>query len=309
MRSKPQRERAVVVGNCQARALGLALEASDSFTARFDLISFPAVHEISEAMVPELHRAVASASVVVPQLVDESYRNGIGLDTKTLASLAVNARVISWPNIYWGGYFPELCYLRDATGRQLLDGPAHYHDRTVLAAFSEGLGAAEVCRMLADPERSSHAVSWVANATAELQRREAGCDIHVASFIASNYTKKLLFFTMNHPSNRMLGFVAAQVLERLGIQNDLDLHRIGRRRKLRRYNEILGHTFFPLHANHARALMLELDQLIAGRARYRIDGRILEPVDAIRAFFNYYEANRRVVEFNVQQTKHKPIIN
>lgn len=91
-------DQAIIIGNCQAKALEAALGTSNAFARRFVLTSFPPVHEMPESMIPDLHRAVASASLVIPQLVDEGYRAGIGLGTETLASLAVNATVVRWPN-------------------------------------------------------------------------------------------------------------------------------------------------------------------------------------------------------------------
>jgi hypothetical protein len=187
----------------------------------------------------------------------------------------------------------------------------------ILNEFRQGSNPEEVCRLLADPRRPSDAESWAAGATAELERREVACDVRAAGFIASTHARELLFFTMNHPTNRMLGFVAEQILRRIGIEGDLDHSGIGRRswrrcRWGRLKHEVLGQTFFPLHANHARALRLELgSELVAGGARneggardeggarYRIGGRKLAPVDAIRAYFNYYEANPEIVRVNI----------
>ncbi|HXP29088.1 MAG TPA: WcbI family polysaccharide biosynthesis putative acetyltransferase, partial [Solirubrobacteraceae bacterium] len=86
-------ERAVVIGNCQASALELMLDTSEAFRKRFELVRFPPVHEFPEELVPKLHEAVADAAVVIPQRVDDSYRGGIGLGTKTLAALAGDATV------------------------------------------------------------------------------------------------------------------------------------------------------------------------------------------------------------------------
>lgn len=293
--------RAIVIGNCQAKALETVLGASRAFVARFELLSFPAVHEIPETMIPALHDAIASASLVVPQLVDENYRDGIGLGTETLASLAVDATVVRWPNLYWGGYFPDLGYLRDHEGKPILDGPEHYHDRVVLNAFAEGISAANACELLSDPSVRSSAPSAAAAATGELRRREELCDVKVASFIEDKYRSDLLFFTINHPSNSMLGYLGERILERAGVEGNIDYSKIRARRWPRRRHEILGETFFPLHASHARALGLEIrNELVAGRGRYRIRGRTLKPIDVVQAYFDYYKAHPDVVRQNVQ---------
>lgn len=286
-------ERVVVVGNCQATALEMMLSTNDAFTARFEFERFPAVHELSAAMVPELHRAVGAAAVVLPQRIDEAYRDHLGLGTETLAELAAaNAAVVRWPSLYWAGYVPDLFYLRDAENQPVVDGPFDYHDRAILDAYAQGLDTAAARRTLADPTRPSAAPANAAAATRELDLRGAGCDVDVAPFIAANYRDELLFFTMNHPTNRLLAHVAQAISDVLGVAGRVDHRRIA--------GEILGPTFYPLHANHVRALELRFAAgLTAGTAAYRIRGATLTAAVATDMFYDYYDAHPDLVEGNL----------
>lgn len=285
-------ERAVLVGNCQAIALEMLLSSNAEFAKRFEFVRFPAVHELPAEMVPELHRTVAGAALLIAQRIDEGYRDGLGLGTETLARIAGSATVVRWPSVYWAGYFPDLFYLRDAAGAPVLDGPFDYHDRVILNAYSAGSDVPEVCRLLADPERPSDAQAWATHATAELEIRGRDCDIHVTSFIASTFQEELLFFTMNHPANRLLGFMAEQIAELIGVPGGID-HRL-------MPGEMLGPTFYPLHANHVRALELRFGaQVRAGNTPFKIRGTTYEPTQAVQAFFDYYAAHPRLVEVNL----------
>jgi hypothetical protein len=285
-------DRIVVVGNCQAKALEMMLSTNEGFTSRFELVSFPAVHEIPDATVPELHRAVADAAVLVAQRVEEGYRYGIGLGTETLAGIAAGATVVRWPSVYWAGYVPDLFYLRDSAGHPVIDGPFDYHDRLILQAYASGVDIAEACRWLEDPERPSSARAWAASATAELDVRGRGCDIQVAPFIASHFREELLFFTMNHPTNRLLGFIAQQVTDLLGIPGKVDHRRMP--------GEILGPTFYPFHASHVSALELGFGATaMAGRVPFKIRGILYEPTQALQAFFEYYDEHPDLIEQNL----------
>jgi hypothetical protein len=114
----------------------------------------------------------------------------------------------------------------------------------------------------------------------------------VTTFIDSRFRDELLFFTMNHPTNRMLGFIAEQIMEFIGIPGSIDHRRIP--------DEILGPTFYPLHANHVRALELRFgEELGAGRTPFRIRGTSYEPAQAVQAFYEYYEAHPQLVELNL----------
>jgi hypothetical protein len=284
-------DRAVVVGNCQAKALEMMLSTNKEFSDRFEFVSFPAVHEIPAAMVPDLHQAVAKASLVILQRIDDDYRDGLGLGTETLARIAKTATVVRWPSLYWAGYFPDLFYLRDRSGQPVIDGPFDYHDRLILHSYESGLDVTGTCRLLEDPERPSEAHAWAAKATAELNIRGQECDVHVASFIASEFQNKLLFFTMNHPANELLGYVAQQITEFAGISGRVDHGQIP--------DDVLGSTFYPLHANDVRSLGLRFGaEFSAGVAPFKIRGVIHDPGEAVRAFFDYYAAYPHLVALN-----------
>lgn len=285
-------DRAVVVGNCQAKALEMMLATNEEFAKRFEFVSFPAVHEIPAETIPELHQAVADAAVVILQRVDDGYRDGIGLGTETLVRIAGTATVVRWPSVYWAGYFPDLFYLRDGAGQPVVDGPFDYHDRAILEAYDAGLDVVSTCRLLEDPERPSDASTWAAKATAELDIRGQDCDIQVTVFIDSHFRDELLFFTMNHPANSLLAFVARQITELLGVPGLVDQRRMP--------DEVLGWTFYPLHPNHVRVLRLRFGaEMVFGNALFKIRGVAYDAPDAVRAFFDYYEAYPKLVELNV----------
>ncbi len=285
-------DRAVVVGNCQAQALEMILATSEDFTSRFEFVSFPAVHEIPEAMVPELHQAVAAASLVILQRVGDDYRDGLGLGTETLAQIADGATVVRWPSIYWAGYFPDLFYLRDATGQPVVEGPFDYHDRSILRAYRAGADVAATCRLLEDAELPSDADAWATQATAELDVRGRDCDIALTPFIAAHFREELLFFTMNHPSNRLLARLAREIAKLIGIGGGLEAGSI--------LDEILGSTFYPLHANHVRALGLEFGAgYVAGKTPFKIRGATYSSSQAVTAFFDYYKLHPDLVELNL----------
>lgn len=285
-------DRVVVVGNCQAKALELMLATNEEFAKCFEFVSFPAVHEIPAEMIPELHSAVADAALVILQRVEDGYRDGIGLGTETLARIAGAATVIRWPSVYWAGYFPDLFYLRNATGQPVVDGPFDYHDRSILQAYASDLDVEGTCRLLEDPELPSDALAWAANATAELQIRGKDCDILVTDFIDANFRSELLFYTMNHPANQLLAFLAQEIIKFLDIP--------GYVHKENMPGEVLGWTFYPLHPNHIQALGLSFGaDIVWGRAQFMIRGVAYEPPDAVQAFFSYYAAHPDLVDLNL----------
>lgn len=285
------RDTAIVVGNCQAGALGIMLRAHDDFRRRFDLVEFPAVHELAQEDIPPLHEAVSRAKVAILQRVDESYR-GLGVGTDTLARLADGATVIRWPSVFWSGYFPDLFYMRDSSGSPVVDGQFDYHDRVILESYAAGMSPIEVCTRLADADVLSHAERTVELATKELASRSRGCDVQMHDFIAEHFRQRLLFFTMNHPTNALIAFLAQQIITLIGLARSASPSLVS--------DEILGPTFYPLHANHVRTLKLKFGhEVSAGNIAFKIRGVEHAPAEAVRAFFDYYRAHPELVEANL----------
>jgi hypothetical protein len=274
-------------------ALEHVLKASDGFSKRFKVRTFPPVHEITREKVVKLHASLGQCDLVIAQRVSESYR-GLGVGTKTLASMAPKATLVRWPDAYWGGYFPDLFYLRDAAGQSVVNGPFDYHDRGILHAFVSGWGVDETIQRLRDPDQPLTAEEWVRDARENLQIREHECDIAISPFVESAFDSALLFFTMNHPANIVLKYMAEQVLELIGLPNELPARK--------RLPERLCATFYPIHANHHRALGLQF----VTPDTYKIRGASYDPRRAVKAFFSYYKAHPELVSLNALGSTRTP---
>jgi hypothetical protein len=195
--------RAIVFGNCQAKALEHVLSAYTPFARRFTTTAFPPVHEIQPDTIAKVHASAERCDLLVVQRISEGYR-GLGVGTNTLISLARRATCVRWPDAYWSGYFPDQFYLRDSHGKAVVNGPFDYHDRAILNAFASGLGVNQTVERLADSEQPLRAEEWTALATESLRTRELECDATISAFVASNFDRGLLFFTINHPTNIVL---------------------------------------------------------------------------------------------------------
>ena len=290
-------ETAVVVGNCQAKGLEIQLARRSGFAERFEIVSFPAVHEIPDGQIPTLHEAVDGAALVFLQTVDDEYRGGIGLGNAYLASIAGSATVVRWPSVYWAGYVPDLFYLKDSSGATVVRAPFDYHDRVVLSGFARGDSVEETCVALADPERPSDALAKLELTTAELAVRSEGCDLGVSDLIAEKFRDELLFYTMNHPSNSLMSFLADEALDLLDIPSGDCSSNAGA-------VDLLSSTFYPLHANHVKQLGLEFGEGICadGENPFRIRGAQFSPLEAVSRFFEYYRSHRELVEINLERT-------
>jgi hypothetical protein len=204
------------------------------------------VQGIPEGMVSEVHNAVARADVALLQRIDEGYREGLGLGTDTLARIAGNALVVRWPSLYWADYVRDLFYLRDSSGQPVTDGP--------LTPRPCGLGRlrsrSRCGEYLSSARRpgTSFGCSCLGGKS-DRRDRDQGTGLRHQRRVAHRIRVQgeTLFFTMNHPTNRVLSYVAQQIVDSIALL-DVSIRAAWLARSLGRPS--------TLHANHVRALGL-----------------------------------------------------
>ena len=194
-------------GNCQAAPLGDLLRAPLAALG-LEVVDLPPVYLLTRAQVADVHALLADAALLVSQPIRDEYRVP-GCATATLAGLLPpTGRLVTVPLTYYSGSLPFQVTANGAGGDRIAAPRTDYHDLRLLAAAERGESAAEV---LADWPRQApgdavrrHAESSLA----ELQQREAACDITVSDLVAEPGA----MFTLNHPRNAVLAEVARRIL-------------------------------------------------------------------------------------------------
>lgn len=193
--------KALVIGNCQARPL-TQLIAQSAYAEMLE----PIVLHLAKDADHDAHVArMGEADVIFAQQTADNFARP-WLRSKNVR--ADHPAVFVWPNIFWSGQQPFLRYMTHMTGGRML-GPLEalhdlriYHDWLVkegaIADQSTAFDSVYVDRVR---ERS----------LAELQRREASCDVTITDVLGAHVDDRRLFFTFNHPT----AFVLAEVAKRL----------------------------------------------------------------------------------------------
>lgn len=194
----------LVLGNCQARPvshmLGLAtaaklLEPVVLHLARTDEVSF------HEAQMQE-------ADLIIAQATQDDF------SPAHVASTGIRARysgkVMVWPNLFYSGQQPWLRYVTHARQGRILGPLDTYHDLRILGDWYKArVGSTPL------PDIDPDAVARVS--LKELRMREAGCDLVISDLIEAEATRRLLFFTFNHPANWLLHRLVQRICERAGL--------------------------------------------------------------------------------------------
>ncbi|WP_288798793.1 WcbI family polysaccharide biosynthesis putative acetyltransferase [uncultured Arsenicicoccus sp.] len=227
----------VVLGNCQAEAVRVLLDAAPSRSVRS--VRVPPVFEMTEDDVAHLGLLLARTDVLVGQPIKDDYR-GMPLGTAQVAqALAPGARVVRVPVCFYAGLYPWQVLVRTPESG---DPPAvPYHDlRTVLEAAD---GTRPPDRLDADGIRE------IARASVEeLRRREdAAGTLRVSDVLAGAGADAC--HVVNHPGNTVLVALVRRVQAHLGL--DADAEDPGR--------TLLSELFAPLDARVVDALGLDAE--------------------------------------------------
>ncbi|MFM7547733.1 MAG: WcbI family polysaccharide biosynthesis putative acetyltransferase, partial [Cyanobacteriota bacterium] len=243
--------RIVVVGNCQCHPLMLSLRKvlPEAF------IHFcPSVHLASSEDVKKLHQRLRSADLLITHRIQPGYRNGLGVDTRTLRTLLrPDAAIVVLPNFHYEGHHPFIAYAADPDGRlasvEAKSPLGSYHDFLVMAACDKGLS---VEALLQAPSgamlthiKISHQIS-----IQELRQREQDCDVSISDWIEQVHRRQPLMHTINHPNqlclDQLLRRLISHIDSQLRLQTDLiDSH------------EHLGAVSIPIHPWVYKALDLD----------------------------------------------------
>jgi hypothetical protein len=264
---------AIVVGNCQAESLRIALDGGGLRTVRT-----PAVHELVTADLPHLDRWLARASLLVAQPVRDDYHD-LPLGTRQLtARLGAGARAVAVPVIRFAGLYPTSAIVRPPHDPSLVPPLVEYHDLVVLAeaAARRDGSTPRGPRLDADAVRAVAALSLH-----ELRTREQAHDAVVVSdlFEAPSFAQMR---TLNHPGNPVWTALAARVRDRLGLPE----HVVDPGRAL----------LDSVHAPRLQAVVdaFGLDEEPA--VHWVVDGTRVPGEDVKEAHLRWYEREPRVVD-------------
>ncbi len=203
----------VVLGNCQAEALRIALSSTGS-EQLVDSVRVPPVHELSADDVPHLQRLLSRVDVLVAQPVREDYHDLAVGTTQVAARLRPQARLVRIPVIFYSGLYPYQVLARaDGVG----DPPvAPYHDLRTLALVGGRSGGPGSLT----PQRRLEVYRQIASdSVQELAVREDRDDTLPISDLLTRAGAGAMW-TINHPGNELLLPLAGRVRDHLGLASE-----------------------------------------------------------------------------------------
>jgi len=184
-----------IYGNCQSKEIANMLGTSKNFTQRYGTASYQAfnyVFEKTHRPVDEIIQNFRKTDILIYQPLSDKH---FPYSTNHLIKyLPAHCTLVSFPYIFndaiWG--YPVEGNYKDAINGDF-DLPEGYMD--ILDRFNRNI--------------------------ALTREKESETAIKLSDFIQENFKEVELFYTQNHPTPVIIKEVCRQIMEYLGIENDL----------------------------------------------------------------------------------------
>lgn len=202
-----------ISANCQGGPLGNLLELmSDAVEITHVTIVHRARDDDSKADLT----AFKKADFLLAQKVADNYPCHF-VRTNALRE-RFGRKVLSWVNLYYAGYNPEMTYVRGAD-RAPMNGPlGDYHLRQIIEAYQTGASPKEAAALLTDPDFNAERFAGAgADSLDELKRRDEDADVKIADYVETRLPVAKQFHTFNHPSLDLLTELAARCAAAMGL--------------------------------------------------------------------------------------------
>lgn len=211
--------RVALLGNCQVPLLAEALRRGNR---RLQVEAIREIHLLGPADEPAALAQLAAADMILCQRVTHHFTDARGIPGLSTAALAKRfpGRVVTFPNLYFGGYTPDVRHLLTG-GLQPIGGPlGDYHFGQVLEAYRRGEPLAAASVRLDGEELLASAPDPFATALDQIRQRERDTDIVISDVIERVMRNGRHFHTPNHPSNLLLLWMAMRLAQAARLEFD-----------------------------------------------------------------------------------------
>lgn len=209
------KQKILIYGNCQTQAIN-GIVSSDYYDLEQITCHTTDINEYT------FKNKIQSADVIITQPISDDYRETKHLSLKFILDTAkVNSKIIVFPSLFGGCYYPDVIYHKDLSGNKV-ETPCDYHYRTMIKYFLENKSQNQFMDEIVNNENfmSTEEIDDFANSLLNrIEKSESTCknrfpSIHLircANFVKNEWKNKLLFYAINHGTKYMYQYVAENI--------------------------------------------------------------------------------------------------
>ncbi|MCI8938512.1 MAG: hypothetical protein HFH12_00755 [Dorea sp.] len=212
----------LIIGNCQTSKIKPSMMTSTQFDKEYIFVDIPMVHLLTEHDISVLKHCkfiFEESCLIITQYI--SSEAGKILGTQQILNMKGNqTSIIFIPTLWFDCYYPQSRhqYRKVDLGKGLAAFP--YADSMVDELINK-YSVDKVIEIVKSPDLYSAAYlnDLYEQRITELSEREQRCDIKMLDFVIANWKTELLFFSVNHPNNRVIFEETVRILRFLGIED------------------------------------------------------------------------------------------
>jgi len=214
-------------GNCQIYAILKTLNLSNYIIHHIECFSTTINQE-------DFTNMIHKCNIIITQPIHDNYRNLDYLSTSYIIKhKRQNCHLIIVDSCYFNFYYYDLTYKQ--FNNDILHNPSDYHYHKMIDCYHEGHSIDYYIKHVVDNVDliSSEELENIANDSLDemnkryLQNQENyknSTIISIYEFVKQNYKKKLLFYSMNHPTKYVIQFICEQIIKKLNIKNTINMN-------------------------------------------------------------------------------------
>ena len=283
-----QNKRVICIsGNCVTGVMPDFLKTCQKFNDNYVINILQPVHLVqSEQQIEDFLKAIKNCDVFFTQPVGGEKYIKRGIDTASIKSiLKPDTQIFTMPVPYFTGYFPEQFYLHDENGNVgYCEGlPSPYHNKFILYGYVNKRSPQEILDLLYSENINQNVEQIAQQSINELQNREKELNFTISDFIAENYKKQRLFYTLNHPTKFLLFYMAKKIMSVLALYDncEYDIECVQK--------DFLNSYITPILPSVQKRLNLEITSEW-NNTKYTLD--------FIKITYDYYDRHPELVKFN-----------
>lgn len=221
----------LLFGNCQVGALS-AIMAPILVDYTLEVLSC----WITNISKEDFTKKINEIDVIITQPINDNYREKDYLNTNyIIKNVKLDTKVIIFPSLHFNFYYFDYSY--KIYKNKLVQKPSDYHYYSLIEKYENKedytvfINNCIINKDFKSPEYlidlANKSIDAIIARETKMNEEYSNCNfISVASFIRDNYRKKLLFYSINHPTKHLLEYITNQIFKILEIDFDNNYNNI-----------------------------------------------------------------------------------
>lgn len=221
---KVNKQLALIYGNCQTEIIANMLEYNSDFEKQYTLLRVPQIHLYrNEEQINRMfyqHSIMQMVDLFIFQNVKENNRFSPRLGTgNILKQMDDKCRKLPIHNIYFDGYFIQYNADDNRYFNNLNQKDFPYTDEIVDSLVNDKKSVDEIIDIISDEnlETKDKVLEKCKKSIDNLRQREVHVEVPIVDYIEKEYMQEQLFYTYNHPKNKVIYEYVKRILKLLGI--------------------------------------------------------------------------------------------